>query len=580
MKSLVLISYILLLTSLAIAQEYKPYNTFNKESELQKFVERGGKVEEISPDVYRLTYRTGESNVFYLGSKESPVENNKNFNTTIINVWEIDTTKFEGMFTFWQKVQLSNDFYAPIPVGDLNNNGRLEIYGYTDVSLPGFIGPVRVYEQNTNGIFTEVFQYPSSTLSAKTIGDVNNDGNKEIILISTYDPIVTFLFYPVYTSPALNTLPTSFDFKFYLDSLQINDMVFNDLDNNGIIDCALTTSLVWDTTMIAISEYRESINNFEEVFRFKSIFESVFSGFAIDDFDQDGKTELVASSGPGNVFVIENKNENEYSIVNQFPFLTYNAYMQTKTNDIDRNGKTEFWVGGQDFEEGITVYQCYEASGNNTYNVVARIELRYATSFGANYIQAIDMDNDGREELVISSGNIILILQFTGSPDNHQYKIWYAKMGEATQPGAEFCITTMNDFNRDGKMDLLIPMDKYIPSFQYAFSYILKRNESSEVKDLINNVVYFETLSAYPNPFNFESTINFSIIESSSVQIKIYNALGKEITTLLDKELSPGNYNIYWNAKDKIGNMLPSGIYLIFLKTKNSIKTFKSILLK
>ena len=45
--------------------------------------------------------------------------------------------------------------------------------------------------------------------------------------------------------------------------------------------------------MIAIAEYRDSIDNLKELFKFSSIYESVFSGFAIDDFDMDNKAELV-----------------------------------------------------------------------------------------------------------------------------------------------------------------------------------------------------------------------------------------------------------------------------------------------
>jgi flagellar hook assembly protein FlgD len=62
--------------------------------------------------------------------------------------------------------------------------------------------------------------------------------------------------------------------------------------------------------------------------------------------------------------------------------------------------------------------------------------------------------------------------------------------------------------------------------------------------------------------------------------LKIYNTLGEEMDQLLDKELTPGKYNISWVAQDKTGNSLPSGIYLIVLKTKEVIKAIKSILIK
>ncbi len=580
MKALVFISYILLLTSLAIAQEYKPYNTFNKEAELQKFVERGGKVEEISPDVYRLTYRTGESRVFYLGSKESPVENDRNFNTTIINVWEIDTTKFEGIFTFWQKVDVANiSWWLPQPVEDLNNNNNPELYGF--MSTPNLAGPTKIFERNFNGIYKNIFSYDTLTAFVKSIADMNSDGNKEILIAKYGDGGIDYIWnYAVYKSNSKDELPTTFDFNFYIDTLQINDMIFGDLNNNGIADCAYTTDSGWDTTRCAIAEFRDSINNFEEVFRFASVLESNLSGFAIDDFDLDGKTEVVISSGPGNIFVIENKDKNKYSIVNQFPFPVPNTYMQTATKDIDGNGKPEFWIGGQDFEEGITVFQCYEADEDNSYKPVARIELRYLVSFYNDYIQSVDIDGDFKEELIISIGNVILILKFVGSSNNHQYDLWYAKLGEATQQGAQFYPLGVSDLDGDGKKDLVIPMDKYTPSLTYVFSYILKQDKPNRISEPINNEKSFEIIQSYPNPFNLENTISFNVIETSIVQIKIYNSLGKEITTLLDKELSPGNYSVFWNAKDKLGNMLPSGIYFIVLKTKNSVKTFKSILLK
>jgi flagellar hook assembly protein FlgD len=123
-------------------------------------------------------------------------------------------------------------------------------------------------------------------------------------------------------------------------------------------------------------------------------------------------------------------------------------------------------------------------------------------------------------------------------------------------------------------------MERYTPSIYYAFSYILKQNKPNRITEPISNKETFEVIQSYPNPFNLESTISFNIIERSNVRIGVYNLLGEEIKTLLDKELSRGKYNIPWDAKDNLGNALPSGIYLIVLKTKNAIKTFKSVLLK
>lgn len=577
MRALLFIYLIVMSAGLVDAQN-KPYNTFNKEAELQKFVEQGGKAEEISPNIYQLKYRTRENRIFNFNQKENKYKNNEDVETTIINMWEIDTTKFSGMFTFWQQVQVANSLWAPLPIEDLNNNGQPELYGYTNTIVPNF--ETNIYERNVSGIYQNVFTYDSQAVFVKGIGDIKGTESKEIVIYYFENNDSVIYHYPIYKSDSLGALPTTLDFIFYFDGYQINDMTFGDFNKNEITDCAFTVAHAYIPPMSIIAEFKDSINNFKEIFRFSSLLEDGLSGFATNDFNHNGKTDLVFSSGAGNVFVIENKAENEYSIVNQFPFPTYNAYMQTATNDIDDNGKPEFWIGGQDFEQGITIYQCYEAIGINSYETVARIELRYATSFGANYIQAIDIDNDGKEELVISVGNSILILKFVGSPNNHQYKLWYAKFGEATQPGAQFDIVAISDLDNDGKKDLLIPMERYTPSIYYAFSYILKQNDPSDVVTIDNYIPSQDFIQSYPVPFNLTSSIRFAISKENFVMIRVYNSLGKEIQTLLEEKLSPGEYNIHWEARDKYNSPLPSGIYFISLQSDNVTKTTKTILLK
>jgi hypothetical protein len=80
----------------------------------------------------------------------------------------------------------------------------------------------------------------------------------------------------------------------------------------------------------------------------------------------------------------------------------------------------------------------------------------------------------------------------------------------------------------------------------------------------------------YPNPFNPETTIEFSIPKTEFVTLTIYNILGQEITTLISKILSPGNYHYIWNA-----SAFASGIYYYKLKIgKNFNQTRKMLYLK
>jgi len=558
------------LSAVTIAQQ----NNFDKEYELQKFVERGGKHSEISPHIYKLTYPDGISRTYNLNYKVNTIEDTEGVETTIINIWEIDTTNYFNGFSFWQKVQVANGYWLPAFVDDLNHNGRPELFGYSDYSsIPVYSGgPVQIFERDINGIYKNIFDYDSSTVFVKAMGDIHGTGGKDIYL---HSKLVNNG--GVYRSDSIGLLPTTFDFIFYYEPNQINDMTFGDFDQNGITECLFVDMNT--PSRIIIGEFSQEINNFRTTFEYSTGFDTP-SGFAINDYDLDGKKEFAIGTGDGNMLVIENIDTNNYSLVWQNTFSTYNAYMKTATKDIDSNGKPEFWIGGQDFEEGITRFQCYEANGNNSYEQVAMIELRYINSFIANYIQANDIDNDGKEEFIISIGKLILILKFVGSPNNHQYKIFYAKLDEATQPGADFFPVTIAELTGDEKKDILLPFEDFEYPIVKAFSYILKQDKLVNYTEKVQSIYSRIELNSYPLPFNSRSTISYSIPEQTNVKLKVYNSLGREIVLLLENNLLPGEYKMYWDGQDKYNNSLPSGVYFICLQTEKQVKTIKTILLK
>jgi len=572
MKKIIIISLLVFISCLVVAQQ----NTFNKETELQRFVERGGKVEEISPNIYKLTYPDGLSRVYNLSRKENKNEKLEGVDETIINIWEIDTTKYADMFSFWQKVDIANIRWDPLIVDDLNFNKLPELYGFSErhrYPAPPTVGPVEIYELNDEGVFDSVFAYDSTTIFVHGMGDVHGTGGKEIFMRSRSSLNGDF-----YRSDTIGALPTSFDFVFYYEPNQIMNMTFGDFDKNGITDCAFVD--MSNPSSVIIGEFRDSINNF--ITNYQLVTEGdVPQGFAIDDFDQDRKTDLVVGTLDRLIYVFENQAINTYDRVWYGWFSTPNAYMNTETNDIDRNGKPEFWIGGQNFVDGISRFQCYEAVGDNSYEQVATIEIRYLVSFDANYIQSADMDNDGVDELVISLGNYVLILKFVGSENEHIYEIYYVKNGEHSQPGSTFYTANIYNINGDYKKDIILPMDIYISPHLVSFTYLLTQNEPNSVKDKVQGqeqLIYIN--QNYPNPFNSLTKINFRILKTSSLRIKVFDILGKEVKLLLETEYPAGEYSINWDGADDNGNILNSGVYFITMEAENFHKTIKTILLK
>ncbi len=79
----------------------------------------------------------------------------------------------------------------------------------------------------------------------------------------------------------------------------------------------------------------------------------------------------------------------------------------------------------------------------------------------------------------------------------------------------------------------------------------------------------------YPNPFNPSTTIKYSIPTSEFVTLKVYDALGKEVATLVNEEKPAGSYEVEFNAAE-----LSSGIYFCKLQSGSFVETKKMILLK
>ena len=86
---------------------------------------------------------------------------------------------------------------------------------------------------------------------------------------------------------------------------------------------------------------------------------------------------------------------------------------------------------------------------------------------------------------------------------------------------------------------------------------------------------HFNLDQNYPNPFNPSTTISFSILSKSFVSLKIFDALGREVSTLVSEELFAGNYSRHWNA-----SIIPSGVYYYCLRTESFTQTKKLVLLK
>jgi hypothetical protein len=85
----------------------------------------------------------------------------------------------------------------------------------------------------------------------------------------------------------------------------------------------------------------------------------------------------------------------------------------------------------------------------------------------------------------------------------------------------------------------------------------------------------------YPNPFNPSTTIQYSLPEPVDVKLTIFNIMGQRVATLVDGVQQAGYYNMLWNATNKYGVRVSTGVYFYILQAGDKfVKTKKMLLIK
>jgi hypothetical protein len=105
-----------------------------------------------------------------------------------------------------------------------------------------------------------------------------------------------------------------------------------------------------------------------------------------------------------------------------------------------------------------------------------------------------------------------------------------------------------------------------------GLAYTITGNVNSITPDDDKNFLpqEFALSQNYPNPFNPSTSIEFSVPVDTKVTLTIYNLLGQVVTTLVNEEVSAGNYSTVWNGADDNGFQVSSGIYFYEMKANGN----------
>jgi hypothetical protein len=505
----------------------------------------------------------------------------------VIDLRTIDTTQYSDLFTFWSEIP---PFYGMRPhliTSDANEDGRKDVYGAYKSYSSDYSAVI--YEINSNGSYDSIYKYPDTLGWPWYIGDLENDGYLDIInsyidyYPGGYNHLIKIL--AIDSSTGYPTqLKTIYDPTTGLG--QPVDISLYDMDGNGYPEMIYFLDGEGDSLVLSssfqITKYDRINNQFDLVWQHQPPWGT--RGFAFGDFDSDGKQNFAASSIHGEVFIYEHIKGNNYEVIRIDSLPISNVFLHLFTNDLDGNGKPELWIGGDGYVNGIgsQILYIYEADTDDQYSIVYSIAILGGSTWFASNMVSADIDNDGTDEVILCIDHHLLILK----NKKLEYELNYIKRNEMLNENSNYISATISDFNEDNYPEIIISMCLVETNSLRGFSRIYKKTSTLDVlnNNLTPNNYYLS--EAFPNPFNPSTQIKFNIEKEEIVVIKVYDLLGREVKTLLNKNLRSGEHKLSWDGTDNNGNRVSSGTYFInmvsgdFNSTGSFRKSIKTVLVK
>lgn len=286
-------------------------------------------------------------------------------------------------------------------------------------------------------------------------------------------------------------------------------------------------------------------------------------GSAWGDYDNDGDLDLVVGNGGPSLgvnYLYQNNGDGSFTrdtvneIVNQS-----GCYVGTTWGDYDNDGDLDLFMGNFSGKQSLVFRN--DLSGRNWLNVTCIGTISNRSAIGAKV----------RVKATINGQDIWQLREISGQTGYNAQNSLRAHFGL----GNALKVDTLKVEWPSGLVDIVTD---FLPN---KFVVVTEGGEVTSVENTDSEVPDdFILHQNYPNPFNPSTTIEFEMAKNAHVVLKVYNILGREVITLMDRLRPAGAQTIVWDGKDKLNQSVPSGVYVYKIQTSTFSQSKKMLLLK